>query len=144
MWRRWVILQNFFLIFIDHLWETWKIRILKKWKKTKKMLEISSFYTSVQKAIIIWSIYCSWDTELDRIFFVILGHLLALLLPTQLLTTQKTQILKKSKEKYLERSSFMPQLLLSILGCFLYFYPRNCLKNENFREWKKHLEISSF
>ena len=45
--------QNFLLAFIDELWKTWKIRILKKW--IKKLLEISSFYTYVPKATIIWS-----------------------------------------------------------------------------------------
>ena len=33
MWRRWGTSQNFLLAFIDELWKTQKIRILKKWKK---------------------------------------------------------------------------------------------------------------
>ena len=37
----------------DELWKTWKIRIFKK--ISKKLLEISSFYTCVPKATIIWS-----------------------------------------------------------------------------------------
>ena len=32
MWRMWGTLQNFLLAFIDELWKTWKIKILKKWK----------------------------------------------------------------------------------------------------------------
>ena len=49
--------------------------------------------------------YSSWDTELNRIFFVILGNFLLFYpLPTPL-TTQKTKILKKWK-KHLEVSSF--------------------------------------
>ena len=37
MWRRWGTSQNFLLAFIDELWKTQKIRILKKWKKKKKI-----------------------------------------------------------------------------------------------------------
>ena len=33
MWRRLGTPQNFLLAFIDEPWKTWKIRILKKWKK---------------------------------------------------------------------------------------------------------------
>ena len=44
--------QNFLSAFIDELWKTRKIRILKKWKKI--LLRISSFYTCVPKATIIW------------------------------------------------------------------------------------------
>ena len=32
-WRRWGKPHNFLLAFIDELWKTQKIRILKKWKK---------------------------------------------------------------------------------------------------------------
>ena len=32
MWRRRDTPQNFVLAFIDELWKTWKMRILKKWK----------------------------------------------------------------------------------------------------------------
>ena len=52
MWRRWGKPQNFLSAFIDELWKTRKIRILKKWKKV--LLEISSFYTCVPKTTIIW------------------------------------------------------------------------------------------
>ena len=62
MWKRWDTPQNFLLAFIDELWKTWKIRILKKGeKKKKKLLEISWFYSCVPKATIIMS------TELHRI-----------------------------------------------------------------------------
>ena len=53
MQTRWGTPQNFLLAFIHELWKTWKIRILRKWKKKKKMLEIS-FYTCVPKTTIIW------------------------------------------------------------------------------------------
>ena len=32
IWRKWDTPQNFLLAFIDQLWKTWKMRILKKWK----------------------------------------------------------------------------------------------------------------
>ena len=50
MWGRWGIPQNFLLAFIDGFWKTRKIRLFKKWKK---LLEKTSFYTSVPKIIII-------------------------------------------------------------------------------------------
>ena len=50
MWGRWGIPQNFLLAFIDGFWKTRKMRLLKKWKK---LLEKTSFYTSVPKIIII-------------------------------------------------------------------------------------------
>ena len=43
MWR-WGTPQNFLVAFIDELWKTQKIRILKTWKK---LLERSLFYTCV-------------------------------------------------------------------------------------------------
>ena len=52
--------QNFLLAFIDELWKTWKIIILKNLKK-KKMLEVSSFYTCIPR-------YSSWDTETHNFF----------------------------------------------------------------------------
>ena len=36
MQTRWDTPQNFLLAFIHELWKTWKIRILRKWKKKKK------------------------------------------------------------------------------------------------------------
>ena len=38
MWR-WGTPQDFLLAFIDELWKTWKIRILKKWKKIAGKIE---------------------------------------------------------------------------------------------------------
>ena len=50
------------LVFIDELWKTKKIRILKK----QKLLEISSFYRCVPKTTI--TRYSSWYTKWNRIF----------------------------------------------------------------------------
>ena len=106
-------------------WKTQKIRILKKWKKKKKMQEISSFYTCVPNS--------SWDTEWDN-SFVILGHFLSFT------PTQKTKVLKKwktiwrchhfklvqqktrSNDVYLLRYE-VQQKIFVILGHFLLFYP---------------------
>ena len=81
MRRRWGTPQNFCLAFIDELWKTRKIRILKKWKH---LLAISSFYTCVPKT--------TTETE----FFVILGHFLPFYHPLPL-TAQKTKILTNEK-----------------------------------------------
>ena len=77
---------------------TWKIKVLKKWKKCPLIL---SFYTSIPQMMIIWSMVPEiWSaTE----FFVILDYFLPFYPPP--LTTQKTKILKKWK-KSLEISSF--------------------------------------
>ena len=70
--------QNFLLAFIDELWETRKIRILKKWKKIAGKIE------EKKKQLLILHMCTknynhmrnnSWDTEWDN-FFVILGHFL--------------------------------------------------------------------
>ena len=55
---------SFFVLYPPHL-KTKKIRILKKWKK---LLEISSFYTSVPKTTIIWGTVPEIWSETDRIF----------------------------------------------------------------------------
>ena len=87
--------QNFLLAFIDELWKTWKIIILKNLKK-KKMLEVSSFYTCIPR-------YSSWDTGTHN-FFCHFGPFLPFY-PCPL-TTPKTKILKKWK-KHLDMSSFL-------------------------------------
>ena len=53
---RWGTPQKFLLAFIDELWKTQKIRILKKWRK-KKIAEV-------------------WRYRVRQILFVILGHFL--------------------------------------------------------------------
>ena len=89
MWRRWGKLQNFLLAFIDELWKTCKIKILKKWKK---LMDISSFYICVPKTTIIWG------TESGRIFFVILGHLLPFYSPPPPSNYPENQNLEKMKK----------------------------------------------
>ena len=71
---------------------TWKIKILKKWKK-KKCLKILSFYTCIPQMMIIWLWFLRYGAE-QKQFFVILDYLL----PFTPLTTQKIKILKKWKK----------------------------------------------
>ena len=57
---------SFLRFYIPSPIKSWKIRILKKWKK---LLEISSFYTCVPKTTIIRygsTRYGSWDMQWDR------------------------------------------------------------------------------
>ena len=75
-----------------------KIKILKKWKKH---LEISSFYTSVPKIMII----CYIVPEIWCVTDVIIFHFWAIFCPFTPLTTRKIKILKNWK-KPLEISSF--------------------------------------
>ena len=64
MWGRWDTPQNFLLAFIDELWKTWKIRILKKWKKIAGDIIILHMCTKNHNHMR----YSSWDTKWDRIF----------------------------------------------------------------------------
>ena len=135
MWRRWGTPQNFLLAFIDELWKTWKIRILKKWKKIAGDIIILHMCNSNHNHMRYSSWYMGWDN-----FF---RSFLAIFCPYSplSLTIQKTKILKKWK-KHLEMSSFklVQQKTQSydvcllwygvrqtqffvILGHFLLFYP---------------------
>ena len=68
---------------------TWKIKILKKWKKHMKIL---SFYTCIPQMMIMM---CgSWDMDHDRQIFLSLWTIFC---PFTTLTTQKIKILKKWK-----------------------------------------------
>ena len=83
--------NNFLLAFIDELWKTQKIRILKKWKR--KLLEILSFYVCVPKPTIRYS---SRDTEWDKCFFVILGYFLSVTSPSNTPENQNFEKIKKA------------------------------------------------
>ena len=141
-----------------------KIKNSKKWKKH---LDISSFYTSLPKIMIVYAIrfsrYGVWPMQL---LFFILGYFL----PFYPLTTWKMKISIKWKT-HLEISSFyksVPKIMIIChtvpeiwhvtyvtfifhFGIFLPFYcPKNQIKiknspkNQNFNNKKKLLEISSF
>ena len=101
-----VILDNFLPIYPVN---TWKTKILKKWKKS---LEILSFYTSVPKIKIrCYTVPC-WDMARDGCncyfsFWIIFC-------PFTPLTAQKMKISKKWK-KLLETSSFytsVPKIMI--------------------------------
>ena len=62
MWRRWGKPQNFLSAFIDELWKTRKIRILKKWKKIAGDIIILHMCTKNHNHMR----YSSWDTEWDK------------------------------------------------------------------------------
>ena len=108
-----IVMFHFGLFFALLCPNSQKNENLKKWKKC---LEISSFYRSVPKIMIIWykkntcrynyqnlddTIYNTWDMEQNILKLVILDH-------------------------------------------FLPFYPTKPPKNQNFEKWKNLLEISSF
>ena len=99
VWSRWGKPQNFLLEFIDELWKTWKIRILKNEKKIAGDVIILHVCTKSYNHMK----YSSWDKELDRIFL----SFWAIFCPfiPHPLTTQKIKILKKWK-KNLQISSF--------------------------------------
>ena len=91
--------------------KTQKIRILKKWKK---LLEISSFYTSVSKTTIIWGTVPEIHSETDR-FFCHFWSFFAIL-PSN---NWETKIFKKWKE-HLEISSFYKGVpKITIIWCML-------------------------
>ena len=64
IWRRWGTPQNFLLEFIDELWKTRKIRILKKRKKITWDIIIIHMCTKNHHHMR----YSSWDTEWGNFF----------------------------------------------------------------------------
>ena len=74
MCRRWGTPQ-IFLLLLYGLRKTWKIRILKKKNADVIILHMCTKSYNHMK-------YSSWDTELDRIFSVILGYFLSFYPPT--------------------------------------------------------------
>ena len=93
---------------------TRKIKILKKWKKH---LEMSSFYTFVSQAKIIWCIVPEIWIATDRIcatgFFVILGHFL----PFDLTNNPKNRNLEKMKDLDIS-SSFYTSAPKIVIICY--------------------------
>ena len=96
-WHRQNILSFWIIFCLFTPLTTWKINILKKWKK---QLEMSTFDTYVQKITIIWYMLPDIWSAKDRIFsnfrpfFALLPHPHT---PLHFLTTQKIKILKKWK-----------------------------------------------
>ena len=114
--------QNFLLAFIDELWKTQNIRILKN---EKNLLEISSFYTWVPKTTITWGtvheiqsetffchfgpfVYHKWRSY--DIWFLRYQVGQAIFCPFTSLTIQKIKILKKWK-KHLAILSFYTSII---------------------------------
>ena len=101
MWGRWGIPQNFLLAFIDGFWKTRKMRLLKKWKK---LLEKTSFYTSVPKIIIIcYTVPEIWCVR--GVIVIFHFGLFFAFLPTPPLTARK-MIISKQWKKQLEMSFY--------------------------------------
>ena len=124
----------------------------------KKCLEILSFYTCVLQMTIM--MYGSWYIKHDRQNFL---SFLAIFCPFNPLTIQKIKTLKKGK-KLLEILSFTQvyhkwqsydiwflrdqlqqiDFFLFSLAIFCPFTPLTFQKMKTSKNWKKHLEISSF
>ena len=64
IWRRWGTPQNCLLAFINELWKTWKIGILRKWKKIAGDIIILCMCTKNHN----YMRYSSWDMKWDRSF----------------------------------------------------------------------------
>ena len=86
-----LVIMVHFLPFYPPPLKTQKIRILKEWKK---LLEKSSFYTSVPKTRIIWGTVPEIRSETDKIF-IILGHFLPFY-PPNYRENQNLKNMKKS------------------------------------------------
>ena len=90
MWGRWGTPQNFLLAFIDELWKTQKIRILKKWKKIAGyILHMSTKNHNHMR-------YISRDTEWDD-FFSFRAIFYPLNLPSPALQPRKPKFWKNEK-----------------------------------------------
>ena len=126
---------------------TWKIKILKNWKK---FLEILSFNTCVPYMTIIWCIVPEIWSVTDRIFC----HsrpFFAFLPPQQSKKSKFWQNKKKfwryhfahvyhkcqSYDVWFLRYEAWQTELFVILDCFLPFYPPDNQKNQNFEKLKK-------
>ena len=129
----------------------------QNFKKWRKPLKISSSYTSVPKIMII----CYTVPEIWCVTDIIIFHF-GLFLPFYPLTAQKIKISKNKKNPwryhhftqvyqkswsyailFLRHGMWWMQLLFSILGYFLPFYPCNLLKKWKFQKnekdnWKYH------
>ena len=121
--------------------------------KISKKLEISSFYTSVTKIMIIW-VCCSWDMVYDRCncYF----SFRAIFCPFTPLAAQKIKIFKKFEKcleisfyicvpKIMTRWCMVPEIrcvtdviVISHFGLFFALLPPpNSPKNQNFEKIKK-------
>ena len=140
MWRRWGTPQNFLLAFIDELWKTQKIRILKKWKKIAGyILHMSTKNHNHMR-------YISRDTEWDD-FFSFRAIFYPLNLPSPALQPRKPKFWKNEKNiwrchhfKLVQQKTQSYDVCLLwygvrqtqffvILGHFLLFYPTIDPKN---------------
>ena len=99
---------------------TWKIKILKNWKK---LMEISSFYTSISKIIII----CYTVLEIWRMTDVIIFHFGPLFCTFTPLTTRKMKF--KRDEQSTWRYHYFPQVYQNhdhMLYCSWYMAHDRC------------------
>ena len=146
MWRRWGTPQNFFLAFINELWKTWKIRILKKWKKKIPgdivLLHICTKSQNHRR-------YSSWDTELE--FFCHFGPFFPFEPPNNLKNQNFEEIKKKpgdiiilhfctTNDDHMSNGSWdikHDREFFVISDYFLPFYPPNNPENQNFEKMKK-------
>ena len=130
----------------------------QNFEKIKRCLEILSLYTCVPQMTIM--MYGSWYIKHDRQNFL---SFLAIFCPFNPLTIQKIKTLKKGK-KLLEILSFTQvyhkwqsydiwflrdqlqqiDFFLFSLAIFCPFTPLTFQKMKTSKNWKKHLEISSF
>ena len=159
MWRRWGTSQNFLLAFIDELWKTQKIRILKKWKKKKNCWRYHHFTHVYQKPQ-------SYEVQFLRygvrqFFLVIFGHFLPLFSP--LPNNPENQNFEKMKKasgdviilNLCNKKHNHMMYAYSDMECddiifcyfrlfFCSFTPLLTPKIKIWKKCKKHLEILSF
>ena len=154
MWRRWGTLQNFVLAFIDELWKTRKIRILKKWKTIAGDIIILHVYQKPQSYEVQFLRY-----RVRQFFFVILGHFCPLpTLPNNpenknfekmkkasrdiilnLWNKKHNQMMYAYSDTECNRHSF-----LSFWGIFCSFTPLLTPKIKIWKKCKTQLDILSF
>ena len=133
---------------------TWKIKVLKKWKKQLKIF----FYTCIPQMMVIWCIVPEiWSTT-DRIFCHF--RLFFALLPTNNPENQNFEKMKKNTWRHYHFTHVYHKLKLydvwflrygvqqteffSFWTIFCPFSPLTTQKIKILKKWKKSLEISSF
>ena len=140
--------HNFLLAFIDELWKTWQIRILKKWKKIAGDIIILHTCTANHNHMK----YSSWDTKWHKFLLLFWVIFLAFWKNEKIhwIYHHFTQVYHKwqSCDIWFLRYQLQQNFFI-IFGHFLPFYPPPPLsltarKKKISKKLKRHLEISSF
>ena len=161
--------QNFLLAFIDELWKTRKIRILKKWTKISRNIIILHMCTKSQSHEVqflrywvrqnflsFWAIfcllYCSWDMARDRCNYISFWAIYFQPKKWKFQKNEKntwryhhfTQVHQKSCSCSWDMAHDRCNWYFSFWTVFHLFTPSTAQKIKISKKWKNLLEISLY